>query len=51
MFTEPPYASDGGYDLTIGTSEHGENVDEIVNKIGGDFKSVVTASMYIFPSV
>ncbi|PLW22612.1 hypothetical protein PCASD_12210 [Puccinia coronata f. sp. avenae] len=41
MFTEPPYASDGGYDLTIGTSEHGENVDEIVNKIGGEFKHLL----------
>jgi predicted SPOUT superfamily RNA methylase MTH1 len=44
VFTETPYAHEGGYDLTIGTSERGENVDDVVDGIGGEFKSVVTAS-------
>ncbi|KAA1078460.1 hypothetical protein PGT21_035316 [Puccinia graminis f. sp. tritici] len=40
VFTETPYASEGGYDLTIGTSERGENVDDVVDGIG-DFKHML----------
>ncbi|POW22577.1 hypothetical protein PSHT_01041 [Puccinia striiformis] len=40
VFTETPYASDGGYDLTIGTSERGQNVDDVVDGIG-EFKHML----------
>lgn len=41
VLTETPYASEGGYDLTIGTSERGENVDDVVDGIGGEFKHML----------
>lgn len=40
VFTETPYAGDGGYDLTIGTSERGDNVDDVIDGIG-EFKHML----------
>ncbi|MBW0475957.1 hypothetical protein O181_015672 [Austropuccinia psidii MF-1] len=42
VFTETPYRHDGGYDLTIGTSERGQNVDDVIDQIG-DFKHLLLA--------
>lgn len=40
VFTEAPYVNDGGYDLTIGTSERGRNVDDAIDAIG-DFRHLL----------
>ncbi|KAI8452351.1 putative RNA methyltransferase-domain-containing protein [Phakopsora pachyrhizi] len=40
VFTESPYVTDGGYDLTIGTSERGQGVDSVIDRMN-DFNHLL----------
>ncbi|EGG12763.1 uncharacterized protein MELLADRAFT_32413, partial [Melampsora larici-populina 98AG31] len=42
VFTESPYLKTGGYDLTIGTSERGQNITEALQDMGS-FKHLLLA--------